>query len=43
MAERIDKFIHINPSFIAVGALHLASPKGIIGLLIKKGYKLEPI
>lgn len=43
MAERIDKFIRNNPSFIAVGALHLASPKGIIGLLIKKGYKLEPV
>jgi uncharacterized protein YbaP (TraB family) len=42
MADRIDVFIKEQPTFIAVGALHLPSEKGVIELLRKKGYKVEP-
>ena len=41
MADRIDIFIHKLPTFIAVGALHLPGPGGVIDLLRKKGYTVE--
>ena len=41
MADRIDLFIHKLPTFIAVGALHLPGPGGVIALLRKKGYTVE--
>jgi len=41
MADRIDLFIHKLPTFIAVGALHLPGPDGVISLLRKKGYTVE--
>lgn len=41
MADRIDLFIHKLPTFIAVGALHLPGPGGVIELLRKKGYTVE--
>lgn len=41
--EPIKEFIHKKPTFIAVGAGHLASDKGIIALLKKEGYTLEAI
>ena len=41
MADRIDLFIHKQPTFIAVGALHLPGPGGVIALLRKKGYTVE--
>lgn len=42
MADRIAVFIHERPTFIAVGALHLPGPGGVIDLLRKKGYTVEP-
>lgn len=42
MADRISVFIHERPTFIAVGALHLPGPGGVIDLLRKKGYTVEP-
>jgi uncharacterized protein YbaP (TraB family) len=41
MADRIDLFIHKLPTFIAIGALHLPGPGGVIALLRKKGYTVE--
>ena len=41
--ERIEKLIKEKPTFIAVGAGHLGSDKGVIALLRKEGYKVEPI
>jgi uncharacterized protein len=41
MADRIAIFIHKKPTFIAVGALHLPGPGGVIALLRKKGYTVE--
>ena len=32
-----------NPSFIAVGALHLAGPKGVIEGLRNHGFTVEPV
>ena len=32
-----------NSSFIAVGALHLAGEEGLLNLLEKAGYKIEPV
>lgn len=40
---RIDKIIKENPTFFGVGALHLGGKEGVIKLLRKKGYKVEPV
>ena len=43
MAERIPDFIKKQSAFIAVGALHLPGPNGVIALLRKQGYSVEPM
>lgn len=39
----LEKAIHKNACFIAVGAAHLAANSGVINLLKQKGYKVEPL
>lgn len=39
----IEKMIHTQPTFIAVGAAHLGGKEGVIQLLKAKGYKLEAV
>jgi uncharacterized protein YbaP (TraB family) len=39
----IEKITVEKPTFIAVGAGHLGGKKGVINLLRKQGYKVEPI
>jgi len=41
MADRIDGFVQKQPTFVAVGALHLPGDGGVIALLRKKGYTVE--
>lgn len=41
--DRIEKFITDKPTFIAVGAGHLGSDKGVIALLRNEGYKVEAV
>ncbi|MCH5229209.1 MAG: TraB/GumN family protein [Muribaculaceae bacterium] len=41
--ERLPAIIDETPSFIVVGALHLAGPEGIIQGLKNRGYTLTPI
>lgn len=41
--EKLPAIIEENPSFIVVGALHLAGPQGILEGLKNKGYTLTPI
>ena len=43
MAQRIIPFLEQGNSFIAVGALHLAGPRGILALLRQSGYDTEPV
>lgn len=44
MANNIDSIISSGTSlFIGIGAAHLPKSKGVIGLLRKKGYKVEPV
>lgn len=43
MAERIQPIIKKQSAFIGVGALHLPGEEGIIELLKKAGYQVEPI
>lgn len=40
---KLDKMVHDQPSFIAVGVAHLEGEKGLISLLREKGYTLTPI
>jgi uncharacterized protein len=39
----MEKAMNEMPTFFAVGAGHLGGENGVINLLIKQGYKLEPI
>ncbi|MBS1592715.1 MAG: TraB/GumN family protein [Bacteroidetes bacterium] len=41
MADRIAEFVRKQPTFIAIGALHLPGQGGVIELLRRKGYKVE--
>ncbi len=41
--ERIEKLIKDKPTFIAVGAGHLGSDKGVIALLKQEGYTVTPV
>ena len=43
MAERIQPLLKTGNAFIAVGALHLTGEAGLINLLRKQGYSLEPV
>lgn len=43
MANRIAAFIQEQPTFIAVGALHLPKQEGVIELLRKKGFTVEAV
>ncbi len=43
MAIRMDSLAHTRPTFFAVGAAHLPGDYGLITLLTKMGYTVEPI
>jgi uncharacterized protein len=43
MASRIGEFIKKQSTFIAIGALHLPGDAGVITLLRKKGFTVEPV
>jgi len=43
MANRMAEFIKKEPTFIAIGALHLPGDIGVIALLRKKGFTVEPV
>ena len=43
MADRMAEFIKKQSTFIAIGALHLPGDKGVISLLRKKGFTVEPV
>ncbi|MFN8277045.1 MAG: TraB/GumN family protein [Chitinophagales bacterium] len=42
MARRISELVLEKPTFIAVGALHLPGPEGVIELLRQKGFTVTP-
>lgn len=41
--SKIDKYVKQKPTFIAVGAAHLGGQNGVISLLKKQGFKVEPV
>lgn len=41
--EKLPSLIQESPSFIVVGALHLAGPEGIVEGLREKGFEVSPI
>lgn len=43
MAYRMDSFMRKQPTFTAVGALHLPGKTGVIALLRQKGYRVLPV
>lgn len=43
MADRIEKLISKKSVFIAIGAAHLPDKQGVIALLRKKKFKVEPV
>lgn len=40
---KIKQLIHLQPTFIAVGAMHLGGKDGLIELLRKEGYEVNPV
>ena len=42
-AEKLPAIMAAAPTFVAVGALHLPSEKGLLNLLKKQGYTVEPV
>ena len=40
---KIESLIREQPTFFAIGASHLSEERGIINLLMQKGYTLTPI
>lgn len=40
---QLNKIMHKEPVFVAVGAGHLPGEKGLINLLKKEGYKVRPV
>lgn len=43
MADKMDSLIRVKSFVVAVGTAHLPGGKGIIELLRKKGYRVEPV
>lgn len=43
MVDVADSLIKVRPTFVAVGAGHLAGEEGMIALFRKKGYALRPV
>ncbi len=43
MSSRIANYVEQQPTFVAVGAGHLPGSTGIIELLQRKGYNVEPV
>ncbi len=43
MARRIDSLISIRTMFLAIGAAHLPGDSGVISLLRRKGFILDPV
>lgn len=43
MAERIAGLAQEKPVFVAIGAAHLGGGKGVLRLLKKRGFKLQPL
>ncbi|MDX1810786.1 MAG: TraB/GumN family protein [Gammaproteobacteria bacterium] len=43
MADRIALLLKKNPTFVAIGALHLPGEQGVIDLLRQKGFNITPI
>ncbi|HTE26643.1 TraB/GumN family protein [Flavitalea sp.] len=43
MARRIDSLVNIRTMFLAIGAAHLSGDSGVIDLLTRRGFKVEPV
>jgi uncharacterized protein YbaP (TraB family) len=43
MARRIDSLISLRTMFLAIGAAHLPGDSGVISLLRRRGFTLEPV
>jgi len=43
MARRMDSLAHLRTMFLAVGAAHLPGDSGVIYLLRKRGFSVEPV
>ena len=43
MARRIDSLVNIRTMFLAIGAAHLPGDSGVIDLLTRRGFRVEPV
>ena len=43
MVARLEPLLAAGPTFIAIGALHLPGPRGVLALLEQRGYRVEAV
>jgi len=43
MAERLEPIMARQPTFIAVGAMHLPGERGVLALLAARGYRVTAV
>jgi hypothetical protein len=43
MADRMEVFMKLGSAFFAVGAFHLAGEDGLVALLRRRGWSVEPV
>jgi len=43
MVERLQKHLRDGRTFVAIGALHLPGPQGVLSLLVAGGYRVRPL
>ncbi len=43
MVDRLHRHLQDGRAFVAIGALHLPGPEGVLALLVARGYRVKPL